>query len=95
MIHKLNAKNYGMNDDILKDNIETKLLFDIWIEDEGTIVEIDNGIVILSGGVDSDSQRVRAYEYICSLFEVEATNAEFSVPVSSRLQEVQNDLVIE
>ena len=56
MIHKLNAKNYGMNDDILKDNIETKLLFDIWIEDEGTIVEIDNGIVILSGEVDSDSQ---------------------------------------
>ena len=51
-----------MNDDILKDNIETKLLFDIWIENEGIIVEIDNGIVTLSGEVDSDSQIVKAYE---------------------------------
>lgn len=82
-----------MNDDILKDNIETKLLFDIWIKNEGIIVEIDNGIVTLSGEVDSDSQRVKAYEYVRSLFGVEA-NAEFSVPVSG-LQEVQNDLVIE
>lgn len=51
-----------MNDHILQDNIETKLLFDIWIENEGIIVDIDNGIVTLSGEVDSDSQIVKAYE---------------------------------
>jgi osmotically-inducible protein OsmY len=75
-----------MDDYMLKDNIETKLLFDIWVEDKGIIVEVDNGIITLSGTVPNYFGKIHAADVVKKVRGVKGVVNELQVNLSTHLK---------
>ncbi len=70
----------------LKDNIEAKLSSNIWIEDGGVIVDVDCGIVTLSGTVPSYFAKIHAVDVVKKVWGVKGVVNELQVDLATHLK---------
>lgn len=53
-----------MDNNKLKDYVQNKLLLDIWVDEKGVIVNVEDGIVTLSGTVSSYFGKIHAADVV-------------------------------
>ncbi len=75
-----------MDNNKLKNDIENKLLLDIWVEDGGVIVDVDEGIVTLSGSVPNYFAKIHAVDVVKKIWGVKGVVNELQVNLSTHLQ---------
>ncbi len=75
-----------MDNDKLKDYVKSMLSLDIWIEEGGIIVDVDEGIVTLSGIVPSYFGKIHATEVVKKILGVKGVVNELQVDLATHLK---------
>lgn len=81
-----NEEEKIMNNKELKAEVKNKILWEPGIEGEGVIVEVDDGIVTLSGPVPSFYQKVCIDNIVKKMWGVKAVVNELSVDIATHLK---------
>ena len=81
-----------MDNNKLKDYVQNKLLLDIWVDEKGVIVNVDDGIVTLSGTVPSYFGKIHAADVVKKVWGVKGVVNELRVNLSTHLK--RNDQAI-
>ena len=76
----------------LKDYVQNKLLLDIWVEEKGVNVNVEDGIVTLSGTVPSYFGKIHAADVVKKIWGVKGVVNELRVNLSTHLK--RNDQAI-
>lgn len=81
-----------MDNNKLKDYVQNKLLLDIWVEEKGVNVNVEDGIVTLSGTVPSYFGKIHAADVVKKIWGVKGVVNELRVNLSTHLK--RNDQAI-
>ena len=81
-----------MDNNKLKDYVQNKLLLDIWVDEKGVIVNVEDGIVTLSGTVSSYFGKIHAADVVKKVWGVKGVVNELRVNLSTHLK--RNDQAI-
>lgn len=75
-----------MDNTKLKEYVQNKLSLDIWIEEGGVIIDVDDGIVTLSGTVPSYFGKIHATDVVKKMLGVKGVVNELQVDLATNLK---------
>jgi osmotically-inducible protein OsmY len=90
---ELGSKQGGiMDNNMLKTNVESKILWELGVNADGVIVEADEGIVTLSGTVPSFYEKIRIENVVKKLWGVKGVANEIFVDIDIHLKRNDKEL---